>query len=173
MSTWKPSSSAAATTRRRVSGRSWPRPFNALDTVPIDTPANAATSLTVARRSRSTLASFPGKFSARIVDEMGIDQGSTRALWSGKAQLYRGKLSESMARPQGRGAAMFPRLAVLAVALALTACGSGATSSSNPDDGSQLTMWVRSATDQFSQRLVDAYNAGHKNKVALTIIPND
>src|SRR4029079_11425826 len=37
----------------------------------------------------------------------------------------------------------------------------------------KLTMWVRSATDQFSQRLVDAYNASHKNQVALTIIPND
>ena len=34
-------------------------------------------------------------------------------------------------------------------------------------------MWVRSATDQFSQRLVDAYNASHKNHVTLTIIPND
>ena len=32
-------------------------------------------------------------------------------------------------------------------------------------------MWVRSATDQFSQRLVDAYNASHKNQVTLTIIP--
>ena len=69
---------------------------------------------------------------------------------------------------------MLTRLAVLAFALALTACGSEtASSSGNPDDGTQLTMWVRSATDQFSQRLVDAYNAGHKNKVALTIIPND
>ena len=42
-----------------------------------------------------------------------------------------------------------------------------------PDDGTTLTMWVRSATDQFSQRLVDAYNASHKNHVTLTIIPND
>jgi multiple sugar transport system substrate-binding protein len=69
---------------------------------------------------------------------------------------------------------MFPRLAVLAVTLALTACSSGTTTSSgNPDDGAQLTMWVRSATDQFSKRLVDAYNQSHKNQVALTIIPND
>src|SRR2546423_7402499 len=84
-----------------------------------------------------------------------------------------------MARPQGRGAAMVvPRLAVLAFALTLTACSGTATSSnsSNPansDDGTQLSMWVRSATDQFSQRLVDAYNSSHKNHVALTIIPND
>jgi multiple sugar transport system substrate-binding protein len=75
--------------------------------------------------------------------------------------------------------AMFTRVLALtsALALALTACGSGgggsSTSSSNPDDGAQLTMWVRSATDQFSQRLVDAYNKNHKNHVTLTIIPND
>jgi multiple sugar transport system substrate-binding protein len=72
------------------------------------------------------------------------------------------------------------RLAVItgALALTLTACGSGGSgsggnASSNPDDGTQLTMWVRSATDQFSQRLVDAYNSSHKNHVALTVIPND
>ncbi len=74
--------------------------------------------------------------------------------------------------------AMFTRVLALtsALALTLTACGSGggsSTSSSNPDDGAQLTMWVRSATDQFSQRLVDAYNKNHKNHVTLTIIPND
>ena len=62
-----------------------------------------------------------------------------------------------------------------AFTMILAACGGGgnSTSSANPDDGAQLTMWVRSATDQFSQRLVDAYNASHKNHVALTIIPND
>jgi len=70
------------------------------------------------------------------------------------------------------------RLPVIGAALALTvaACGSGdnkTSTSTNPDDGTQLTMWVRSATDQFSQRLVDAYNSSHKNHVALTIIPND
>jgi multiple sugar transport system substrate-binding protein len=64
----------------------------------------------------------------------------------------------------------------VALALTVAACGGGGSktgSSSNPDDGTQLTMWVRSATDQFSQRLVDAYNSSHKNHVALTIIPND
>ncbi|HEV2782529.1 MAG TPA: sugar ABC transporter substrate-binding protein [Actinophytocola sp.] len=67
--------------------------------------------------------------------------------------------------------------AASALALTLAACGGGdsggGTTNANPDDGTQLTMWVRSATDQFSQRLVDAYNSSHKNKVALTIIPND
>jgi multiple sugar transport system substrate-binding protein len=67
-------------------------------------------------------------------------------------------------------------LVATSVALAMTACGgsdNNGGSTSNPDDGSQLTMWVRSATDQFSQRLVDAYNASHKNHISLTIIPND
>src|SRR5689334_4398502 len=67
--------------------------------------------------------------------------------------------------------------AVTVLALGMAACGgssnNNSTTSGNPDDGTQLTMWVRSATDQFSQRLVDAYNKSHKNKVALTIIPND
>jgi multiple sugar transport system substrate-binding protein len=67
--------------------------------------------------------------------------------------------------------------AVAVIALSMGACGgskdNNSTTSSNPDDGSQITMWVRSATDQFSQRLVDAYNKTHKNHVALTIIPND
>src|SRR3954463_4082717 len=66
--------------------------------------------------------------------------------------------------------------AALTLALTVAACGSGddkTSTSGNPDDGAQLTMWVRSATDQFSQRLVDAYNQSHKNKVALTVIPND
>src|SRR5215467_8127581 len=65
--------------------------------------------------------------------------------------------------------------AFLAVAL-VAACSSSSnnnSSTANPDDGTALTMWVRSATDQFSKALVDAYNAGHKNKVTLTIIPND
>jgi multiple sugar transport system substrate-binding protein len=59
--------------------------------------------------------------------------------------------------------------------MGLAACssGGGSTPTTNPDDGTTLTMWVRSATDQFSQRLVDAYNASHKNHVNLTIIPND
>jgi multiple sugar transport system substrate-binding protein len=66
--------------------------------------------------------------------------------------------------------------AVLAAVVALAACGGGnesSSTSSEPDNGTQLTMWVRAATDQFSQRLVDEYNKSHKNQVKLTIIPND
>jgi len=41
------------------------------------------------------------------------------------------------------------------------------------DDGAKLTMWVRSATNDFSKRLVDRYNKTHKNKVTLTVVPGD
>src|SRR5215468_6606577 len=52
MLAWKPRSCAARTTLRRVSGRSWPRPLSALETVPGETPARAATSSTVTTPSR-------------------------------------------------------------------------------------------------------------------------
>jgi multiple sugar transport system substrate-binding protein len=73
-----------------------------------------------------------------------------------------------------------PQAAVvlLAGALLLTACQSGPTESSagstgTVDDGTTLTMWTRSPTVAFSQTLVDAYNASHKNKVQLTAFPAD
>ncbi len=68
----------------------------------------------------------------------------------------------------------------LAAAAACSSGGSGggspasdSASSANPDNGTQLTMWVRSATDAFSKRLVAGYNSSHKNQVKLTVIPND
>src|SRR5262249_26525011 len=39
--------------------------------------------------------------------------------------------------------------------------------------GTTITMWTRSSTATFTQTLVDAYNASHKNKVRLTIFPAD
>ncbi|GAA3439239.1 hypothetical protein GCM10018954_088600 [Kutzneria kofuensis] len=53
---WKPSCSAAASTRLRVSARSVPRPLSALDTVPVDTPASWATSAMVVGRPRPSVA---------------------------------------------------------------------------------------------------------------------
>jgi len=71
-------------------------------------------------------------------------------------------------------------LLALAVPLSLAACGSSdktpeasGTSGGSADNGTKLTMWVRSATDDFSTRLVDEYNKNHKNQVTLTVIPND
>jgi multiple sugar transport system substrate-binding protein len=69
---------------------------------------------------------------------------------------------------------------VAALALAVVAgCGSsndnggGGGNTSTVDDGTKITMWTRAATQAQSQRLVKAYNASHKNKVDLTIIPTD
>ena len=73
-------------------------------------------------------------------------------------------------------------LALVAIgsALALLAgcqsAGSDTTSSGGTtakDDGATLTMWTRSPTATFSQTLINAYNASHKNKVKLTVIPAD
>src|SRR5215813_10708073 len=85
-----------------------------------------------------------------------------------------GKDRPAMPTGAGRLKAVGFAAAVFAVAL-VAACssGGGGSTSTNPDDGTTLTMWVRSATDQFSQRLVDAYNSSHKNHVTLTVIPND
>ncbi|GLX06249.1 sugar ABC transporter substrate-binding protein [Microbispora sp. NBRC 16548] len=75
---------------------------------------------------------------------------------------------------------MFRRLpAITAAALlaaALAACGGGepAGSASAGSSGPvTVTMWTRAATQAQSQRLVDAYNATHKNQVKLTVIPTD
>jgi multiple sugar transport system substrate-binding protein len=67
---------------------------------------------------------------------------------------------------------------LLAGALILAACQSAPSSSSSGDtsavdDGTTITMWTRSPTVTFSQTLVDAYNASHKNKVKLTAFPAD
>jgi multiple sugar transport system substrate-binding protein len=72
--------------------------------------------------------------------------------------------------------ALTAMLGALALLAGCQSAGSGTTSSGGTtakDDGSTLTMWTRSPTATFSQTLVDAYNAGHKNKVKLTVIPAD
>jgi multiple sugar transport system substrate-binding protein len=76
-----------------------------------------------------------------------------------------------------------PRRLALALAATLAlafaaGCGgddepSGAARDGSADDGSTITMWTRAATQAQSERLVEAYNASHKNKVELTVIPTD
>jgi multiple sugar transport system substrate-binding protein len=72
--------------------------------------------------------------------------------------------------------------ALLAGALVLTGCQSGGvgsgqgpsdTSVQSVDDGTKITMWTRSSTATFTEALVKAYNASHKNQVTLTTIPFD
>jgi multiple sugar transport system substrate-binding protein len=66
--------------------------------------------------------------------------------------------------------------AVLAAAL-LGACSKSGESSAPPaaavDDGAQLTLWTRAATEAVSKAYAEAYNAKHKNKVTVTAYPNE
>jgi len=67
--------------------------------------------------------------------------------------------------------------AVLAAGL-LGACSESGGSSTTPpaaavDDGAQLTLWTRAATEAVSKAYAEAYNATHKNKVAVTAYPNE
>ncbi|MFF7639307.1 extracellular solute-binding protein [Streptomyces canus] len=75
-------------------------------------------------------------------------------------------------------------VALLAAAGLATACGSGdggsgggggsgAAAADGVDDGATLTMWTRAATRPQSEALVRAYNARHKNKIELTVVPTD
>ncbi|GAB7102216.1 sugar ABC transporter substrate-binding protein [Streptomyces phaeofaciens JCM 4814] len=75
-------------------------------------------------------------------------------------------------------------VALLAAASLATACGSGdgdpggggggaAGDPNGVDDGTELTMWTRAATRPQSEALVKAYNASHRNKIELTVVPTD
>src|SRR3954454_22989153 len=92
-----PSSSAAARTRARVSSRSEPRPLRALDAVPTDTPARAATSTMPTRRR------------ADVVD---VDVGVVRA--SVRVPVWPVGESWGMARLPGRSGLTTAQCAVAA-----------------------------------------------------------
>ncbi|MFI0732777.1 ABC transporter substrate-binding protein [Streptomyces sp. NPDC021225] len=90
----------------------------------------------------------------------------------------------STAGPQGRIRRLATgALALIAAASMVTACGSGDGGSgggggsaggvNGVDDGAKLTMWTRAATRPQSEALVKAYNASHKNRIELTVIPTD
>ncbi|MFC6018211.1 ABC transporter substrate-binding protein [Plantactinospora solaniradicis] len=89
-----------------------------------------------------------------------------------------------MRRTSGRRTALRSLAGVLAATLILSvgACGDdstgdpGGVAQAGPngvDDGSELTLWTRAPLEKQAKLLVDAYNAGHKNKVKLTVVPND
>lgn len=63
--------------------------------------------------------------------------------------------------------------AALAATLASCSKSEEAPPSGAPDSGVTITMWTRAATETQSRLLVDAYNAAHKNKVELTVVPTD
>lgn len=76
-------------------------------------------------------------------------------------------------------------LAGLAAALLLGVAGCGGGGSAQPaapaaapgsdgtDDGSALTLWTRAPLEKQAKLLVEAYNTSHRNKVELTVVPND
>jgi multiple sugar transport system substrate-binding protein len=47
------------------------------------------------------------------------------------------------------------------------------TDTSALDDGTTITMWTRALVTSFGEQLIDEYNATHKNKVKLTVMPDD
>ena len=51
--------------------------------------------------------------------------------------------------------------------------GSAPAEAQGVDDGTQLTMWTRAATEARSKALVDAYNASHQNQIDLRVVPTD
>ncbi|MFC7787743.1 ABC transporter substrate-binding protein [Microbacterium sp. MAHUQ-60] len=61
---------------------------------------------------------------------------------------------------------------LLTAALVLTACG-GSTEGDGSGDVDELTMWARSSTQDYTQALVDAYNADHDTQIKLTIVASD
>lgn len=66
-------------------------------------------------------------------------------------------------------------VAVAAIA-ALAGCSTGAPApepDTEPDSGAVLTMWARNTSNNIAQVIVDTYNAGHKNQINLTIVPNE
>lgn len=38
--------------------------------------------------------------------------------------------------------------------------------------GTTLSMWVRSDGEELTRKIVNAWNAGHDNKIELTVIPS-
>jgi multiple sugar transport system substrate-binding protein len=88
-----------------------------------------------------------------------------------------------MNRTAGRRTVLRSLAGVLVATLTfgMAACGGDDTSGTAPvavgpngvDDGSELTLWTRAPLEKQAKLLVEAYNASHKNKVKLTVVPND
>ncbi|MGC7096044.1 ABC transporter substrate-binding protein [Amycolatopsis lurida] len=57
--------------------------------------------------------------------------------------------------------------------LATSACGAGEQQSAATDDGTTLTLWTRAATESVSRAYAEAYNATHRNQIAVTAYPNE
>ena len=59
--------------------------------------------------------------------------------------------------------------AALAALLALAPVATFAQDAMGVDDGTELTLWTRAATQARADQLIQAYNATHKNHVTATL----
>ncbi len=69
-----------------------------------------------------------------------------------------------------------PKLTLAAAALALLTAMPAIAVAADPlgtDDGTELTLWTRAATQVRVDQLVQAYNASHKNHVTATYVVTD
>ncbi|PKQ26811.1 MAG: sugar ABC transporter substrate-binding protein [Actinobacteria bacterium HGW-Actinobacteria-4] len=92
-----------------------------------------------------------------------------------------------MSTTQKRGMTSAIVATIAAGLITLSACSTNPADTTSPDpgntdspdlaagvdDGTELTLWSRAATEQVTRAFVDAYNATHQNQVNLTIIPTD
>ncbi|ROP34873.1 ABC transporter substrate-binding protein [Saccharothrix texasensis] len=85
-------------------------------------------------------------------------------------------------RTRGRQRRLVAVAAAIVTTAALTACGGADNGPASEisaggvegvDDGATLTLWTRAPLEFQANLLVEAYNKTHKNKVELTITPND
>jgi multiple sugar transport system substrate-binding protein len=69
------------------------------------------------------------------------------------------------------------KLTTIAAAVALLAAvpsiASAQDATQGVDDGTQLTLWTRAATQARADQLIQAYNASHKNHVEATYVVTD
>ncbi|NEG54240.1 ABC transporter substrate-binding protein [Bifidobacterium platyrrhinorum] len=75
-----------------------------------------------------------------------------------------------------------PLAAIAAAAMLispLAACGGGSGSSSadipagGTDDGTKLTLWVRSDKERQATNVAEAYNKSHKNQIKVELVPSE
>lgn len=71
------------------------------------------------------------------------------------------------------GLTKFAAVAGIALLAALGTAASFAADPMGTDDGTQLTLWTRAATQARADQLIQAYNASHKNHVTATYVPTD
>jgi multiple sugar transport system substrate-binding protein len=87
-----------------------------------------------------------------------------------------------MATFRGRCGRALAGAVAAGLAISLASCGGSSGGSAKAvgnvgpngtDDGTKLTLWTRAPLEKQAKLLVAAYNASHKNQVALTVVPND